>query len=78
MGKKHKKICTTLNYIQRFLILASTVTGWISISAFASSLGILGILGTLGITSSEIGLKFCAVTARIKKCTSIINNKKTT
>ena len=73
MGKKHKKICTTLNYIQHFLILASTVTGFISISAFASLLGIL-----IGITTSEIGLKFCAVTARIKKCMSIINNKKTT
>ena len=36
MSKKHKKVCTTLNYIKHFLILASTITGCISISAFAS------------------------------------------
>ena len=24
MSKKHKKVCTTLNYIEHFLILAST------------------------------------------------------
>ena len=41
MTKKHKKVCTTLNYIEHFLILASVVTGCISISAFASLLGIL-------------------------------------
>ena len=34
MNKKQKKICTTLNYIEDFLILASTITGCISISAF--------------------------------------------
>ena len=36
MSKKHKKVCTTLNHIENFLILASTVTRYISISAFAS------------------------------------------
>ena len=30
MNKKHKKVCTTLNYIQHFLILSSAVTGFIS------------------------------------------------
>ena len=34
------EVCTTLNYIEHFVILASTVTGCISISAFASLLGI--------------------------------------
>ena len=34
MSKKHKKVCTTLNYIEIFLILASTNTGCVSISAF--------------------------------------------
>ena len=34
--KKHKKVCTTLNYIERFLVLASTIIGCISISAFTS------------------------------------------
>ena len=34
--KNHKKVCTTLNYIERFLILGSTITGCVSISAFSS------------------------------------------
>ena len=40
MSRKHKKVCTTVNYIEHFLILASTVTGCISISAFSSLIGI--------------------------------------
>ena len=35
MSKKHKKVCTTLNYIEHFLILAFALTGCVSISAFA-------------------------------------------
>ena len=31
MSRKHKKICITLNYIKHFLILASIITGCISI-----------------------------------------------
>ena len=38
MSRKYKKVCTTLNYIELFLILASAYTGCISISAFASLL----------------------------------------
>ena len=33
MSKKHKKICTTLNYIERCLVLASTITRCVSSSA---------------------------------------------
>ena len=40
MSKKHKKVCTTLNYIEHFLILGSTIIGCVSISAFASLVGI--------------------------------------
>ena len=29
ISKKHKKVCTTLNYIENFLILAPTITGCI-------------------------------------------------
>ena len=58
MSKKHKKLCTTLNYITHFLILASTITGCISISAFTFLIDI-----PVGITSSAIGLKICAITA---------------
>ena len=32
MSKKHRKICTTLNYIEHFLILGSTITGCVSVS----------------------------------------------
>ena len=53
MSRKHQKVCTTLNYIEHFLILASAITRYISISAFPSLLGI-----PKGITSSAIGLKF--------------------
>ena len=62
MSKNHKKVCTTLNYIEHVLILASTITGCTSTSAFAFLLGI-----TIGITSSAIGLKICVIAAGIKK-----------
>ena len=64
-------ICTTLNYNEHFFILASTITGCISISDFASFLGI-----PIGITSSSKGLKISAIAARIKKYKSIIKKKK--
>ena len=67
VSRKHKKVCTTLNYIKHFLILASTITGCISISAFASLLAI-----PIGITSSAIGFKICALTAGMQKYKSII------
>ena len=58
MSEKYKKACTTLNYIEHFLILASQNTGCISISVFTSFLGI-----SIVIRSSGIGLKICAITA---------------
>ena len=61
-SKKHKKSCTTLDYIEHFLVLASSIIESISISAFASTIVI-----TIGIASSLIGLKICAITAGIKK-----------
>ena len=61
-SRKHKKVCTTLKYIEDFLILASAIAGCISIFAFTSLIGIL-----IGITSFGIGLKICAVAARIIK-----------
>ena len=70
-SKKHKKVCTTQNYIERFFILASTITGCGSNSAFASLIGI-----PIGIMSSAIGLKTCAITAGIKRYKSIIKKKK--
>ena len=40
MIKKHKKVCTTLNYIKLLLILISPITGCVSISAFAFLVGV--------------------------------------
>ena len=53
MRKKHKKFCRVLNYIDHSLIVISTITGYVSLSAFASLVGI-----PIGITSSAVGLKF--------------------
>ena len=58
MTKKHKKVRTTLNYIKNFLILVSTITGYISISAFVSLIDI-----PIEITGSAIGSKICGITA---------------
>ena len=57
MNKKEKK--------------CSAVTGLVSVSAFASLLGIF-----IGITSSAATIKNCVTTARIKTCKSIIKKKK--
>ena len=69
MSRKHKKVCATLNHIEHFLILASSITGCISISGFASLLGI-----PIGITSSAVGLKICAIAAG-KRYKAIIRKK---
>ena len=71
MSKKHEKVCRVLIYIDHSLIVISTISGCVSISAFPSLFGI-----SIGITSSVIGLKVCAITLRIKKCKSIIKKKK--
>ena len=40
MSKNHKKVCRVLNYIEHSAIPISTITGSVSISAFASLIGI--------------------------------------
>ena len=70
-SKKHKKVSRVLNYIEHLLILISTVIGCVSISAFASLVGI-----PIGTTSSAVGLKICIITARIRKYKSMIKEKK--
>ena len=42
MSKKHKNVSRILNYIEHLLTLISTITGCVSISAFASLVGIAG------------------------------------
>ena len=56
-----KKTCIYLNYVKHLLIIASNITGFVSISAFTSLVSI-----SLGIKSSAIGLKICAITPEIK------------
>ena len=63
MSKKQKKVCTTLNYIENLLILASAIVLCVSITDFVSLVGI-----SIGIVISALGLKICAITAGIKKC----------
>ena len=71
LTKKYKKTCKYLNYIEHLLILASTITDCISISAFVSLIAI-----PVGITSSAVGIKICAIAARIKKYKSIIKKRR--
>ena len=52
MTNKHKKVCRVLSYIDRSLIVISTITGCVFISAFTFLVGI-----PIGIASSTIGLK---------------------
>ena len=68
VSKKCKKACRHFNCVEHSLI--SVVTGCVSISAFASLVGI-----PIGINSSAAGSKTCAITAGIKKYTSIIKKR---
>ena len=60
-----------MNYIDHSFILIFTITGCVSISAFASLVGI-----PIGIASSIIGLKICVINAGIKKYKSVIKKKR--
>ena len=71
MSKNHKKDFRILNYIDHSIIVISTITGCVSISAFTSLVGI-----RTGITSSVIGLKVCVIIAGTKKYKSINRKKK--
>ena len=71
MSKKNKKVYTTINHIEYFLIGASAVIGCISVPAFVSLLGI-----PIKITSSAILLNIFAITAETKKYKLVIKKKK--
>ena len=60
-----------MNYIDYLLIVISTITGCVSVSAFASLVGI-----PIEITSSTIRLKICVITTGIKNYKSIIKKTK--
>ena len=73
MSQKHKKACKYLDYFKHFLLFITAVCGFVSISSFTSLVGV-----PVGIASSAVGLKICAITAGIKKYRPIIkkNRKK--
>ena len=60
--EKHRKACKALNYTEHSVILISAITCCVLISPFNSLFGI-----PIGIESSAVGLKMCAITAAIKK-----------
>ena len=62
MSKNQKILCRGLNYFKHLLISVSAITGCFSISDFASLICI-----PLGITSSTVELKLCAITDGNKK-----------
>ena len=62
MSEKYKKTSKYLNYVEKLLILASAVTGCVSIFAFSSLIYV-----PVGITSSAVGINICAVTAESKR-----------
>ena len=62
VSKKHKYVCTTLNYIEHLLMLASLDARCVLISALASLIGII-----ISTTSSAVELKVCAITPGFTK-----------
>ena len=67
INENHKETSNYLNYVEHFIILASAVTGYISISAFTSLVCL-----PLGITTSLVGLKnFCVMAEGMKDYKSI-------
>ena len=71
MSEKHKKTCKYWNYVEHLLILASTISGCVSISALGSL-----VCAPIGVTTFTIGIIIYGITARINKYTSIIKKKK--
>ena len=62
ISRKHKKVYTALNYIEHFLILASAITGCILVFVFTS----FSFSIPIGIWSSAMRFKICAIVAGIK------------
>ena len=71
MSEKQKKTCKYWNYVEHLLILASTISGCVSISALGSL-----VCAPIGVTTFTIGIIIYGITARINKYTSIIKKKK--
>ena len=59
--KTIRKTCKYLNCVQHLLVLVSTFTGCVSVSAFPSLVSV-----PVGFTSFAVGINICAVFAGIK------------
>ena len=68
MSRKYKKVCTTLSYLEHFVILASTITGCISISASAFLLRL-----SIGITSNRINTKVLLAKSKLNNIEILIS-----
>ena len=68
--KIEKQLCMALNYFQDFIFVFAA-SGCVSISTFGSLVGV-----SVSTARCAVGLKICAITARIKKYQSIIKKKK--
>ena len=71
MNKKYKNVCRVFNYTDHSLTVVSTITGCVSISAFACLVGI-----QQGLRILQLELKNYAITARIERYKSKIKKKK--
>ena len=70
MSENYRKTCKYLNYVENLLILVSTVTGCVSIFAFASLVCV-----PVDTTCSAVGLNICSIIVGIKKYRSIIKKR---
>ena len=73
ISKKHKKLCKILKYTEHLLILAATVSEYVSVSALASLIGI-----PIGIASFATTINITIIIAQIKKHKSIAKKKEKT
>ena len=67
LSEKHRKRCKYLNYVEVLLILASTVPGCVSISAFASL-----VCFPVGIMSSAVGIKIVQSLQELKVTSQLL------
>ena len=62
ISEKYEKTCKQISYVEHLLILAWTVTGCVSFSAFDSLVSI-----SVDIRSFALGIKICVITSVMKK-----------
>ena len=71
MNEKYQKTCKYLNYVEHLLILVSTVTGCVWISAFASLVCV-----PVDITNSAVGIKFVQSLPELKSISHLLRKRR--